>query len=71
MTAEFHATNVNALEALPRPQPAGQAYHGKPYKAIVIFYMEGGVDSFNVLMPHSECRGAADLRTQYEVPHGL
>lgn len=36
------------------------------YKAIVYIFMTGGVDSFNILMPHSECNGGIDLETQYQ-----
>ena len=36
------------------------------YKAIIYLFMAGGVDSYNILMPHSECNGDIDLETQYQ-----
>jgi uncharacterized protein (DUF1501 family)/uncharacterized protein (DUF1800 family) len=36
----------------------------RPYKALVIFYFDGGADTFNLLMPHSNC-DARNLTTQY------
>jgi cullin-associated NEDD8-dissociated protein 1 len=35
------------------------------YKAIFFFYLHGGMDSFNLIIPHSEC-GAFDLQQQYQ-----
>mmetsp|Transcript_34397 Transcript_34397/g.94802 ORF Transcript_34397/g.94802 Transcript_34397/m.94802 type:complete len:1606 (+) Transcript_34397:291-5108(+) len=73
-SSEFHATNINALDASARQQPAAQTYHRKPYKAIVVFYLEGGADSFNMLVPHSGCTpnsgGGGDLAAQYETERG-
>jgi hypothetical protein len=54
---EFHSTNVyestNAarLEA-PRPQPSQRTY-----KAVVFLNLDGGFDSYNMLVPHSNCIG--------------
>lgn len=38
----------------------------KPYKAIVFLMLQGGVDSFNMLVPHSECKGEEDMYEQYK-----
>ena len=56
-TPEFHSTNVFEnidvdRPVSPRPQPST-----KPYKAIVYLNLDGGLDSFNVLIPHSGCQG--------------
>jgi cullin-associated NEDD8-dissociated protein 1 len=40
------------------PQPRGQ------FKAIVVISMPGGLDSYNVLVPHSGC-GEVDLYAKY------
>ena len=36
----------------PRP-PRKRA--GKPYKALIVLFMAGGADTFNMLIPHSKC----------------
>ena len=41
------------------------AASGGPYKAIVVMYMAGGCDSFNLVVPHSNC-GAHDLYADYK-----
>jgi hypothetical protein len=54
---EFHSTNVfesigaGRVEA-PRPEPSTIKY-----KAIVYLNLEGGLDSYNFLVPHSNCEG--------------
>ena len=55
---EFHATN------LPQPtdEPRGVAAEisnqtdGRTYKAIVVVFLAGGLDSFNLIVPHSGCK---------------
>ena len=56
-TPEFHTTNVMYSTSSPRdelqpPQPASNRY-----KSVVFVFLEGGMDSFNMLMPHSGCTG--------------
>ena len=63
-TAEFQSTNnagVRAATAKPLPP---QLSLGRPYKAIVVVYLSGGADTYNMLMPHSRCSGA-DLAKEY------
>jgi uncharacterized protein (DUF1501 family) len=41
---------------------------GKQYKAVVVLLLDGGLDSFNLLVPHSQCRPHpthADLYSEY------
>jgi hypothetical protein len=56
-TPEFQSTNVFESTGTPRlgtpaPQPSNE-----PYKAIIYLNLDGGLDSFNVLVPHSDCDG--------------
>jgi len=68
---EFHATNLPALESTWRAVPPAGVYNRRPYKAIVVFYLEGGADSFNMLVPHSGCSAAGkDLNAEYENERG-
>ena len=41
----------------------------KPYKAIVYVFMNGGADTFNLLIPHSGC-GEKDLYAEYTMTRG-
>jgi uncharacterized protein (DUF1501 family) len=63
-TPEFHSTRVvTPLKMRPNmviPQPSGT-----PYKAVVFVNLEGGMDSYNVLVPHSGCSGSDYLYSQY------
>eukprot|EP00934_Nitzschia_sp_Nitz4_P009303 Nitzschia sp. Nitz4//scaffold91_size79674//72229//78877//NITZ4_005380-RA/size79674-augustus-gene-0.83-mRNA-1//1//CDS//3329560139//9293//frame0 len=50
---EFHATNLvkrngETRESEPSPSPSN-----KPYKALVYVLLDGGMDSYNMLAPHS------------------
>ena len=68
---EFHATNVHANPTgATRAAPAAAAGSGKPFKAILVLFLHGGADSFNMLVPHSGCTdaasgGAKDLYAEY------
>jgi cullin-associated NEDD8-dissociated protein 1 len=67
-TLEFHATNLN-IDGGERPPPAVQASLGRAYKAIVVVNLHGGADSFNFLVPHSNC-GEKDLYQEYQDVRG-
>jgi len=60
-SAEFQATNKNQPTAIPRSLPPKIASGGRPYKAIVLMHLNGGADSWNMIVPHSGCSG-----TQYD-----
>jgi len=65
-SAEFHATNLNTPSAVPRQIPAATPSLNRPYKAVIVLYLDGGVDSYNVLVPHSGCGSAVDsIDAQY------
>jgi uncharacterized protein (DUF1501 family) len=57
---EFHSTNIVKATETPRPEPNPIQPSSKPYKAVVYLLLEGGMDSFNMLAPHScSARNAA------------
>ena len=65
-SAEFHSTNLNTLTTVPRVMPSSTPALGRPYKAVIVLYLGGGGDSFNVLVPHSGCGSSSDaIDSQY------
>lgn len=77
-SAEFHATNMNALTSTVRRHGAATgetrdaATHSTSrFKAVVILVMDGGCDSFNLLMPYGGCSSKAknptgkDMHAEY------
>ena len=74
-TPEFHVSNlVNRKVGVRRPVPAKKVGRQK-FKAIVYLYISGGMDSFNLLVPHSNCKNGknkyqeyADIRTDIALP---
>lgn len=70
---EFHTSAANVLdtEAPRTPAEPEVEFQGREYKAVIVLYLQGGADSYNMLVPHSGCDvGAAtsgvDVRQQYE-----
>ena len=53
---EFHATNLHQARSVQRAQPAPQVAYGRKYKAVVVLFLQGGADSFNIVVPHSGCK---------------
>ncbi len=52
-TAEYHSTDIikntdQLRDKVAYPQPTG-----KPYRAVIYLYLEGGCDSFNLLVPYT------------------
>ena len=56
-TPEFHSTGVFKSINEARPEPPQPDPPSNPYKAIVYINLNGGLDSFNTLIPHSNCVG--------------
>lgn len=55
------------------PTPAPRVQTRRPYKAIVLLFLGGGCDSFNMLVPHSNCTGGgyaqyANVRQDVALP---
>jgi hypothetical protein len=64
-TPEFHSTNgweakFDSTPSDTAQNPASSSQEG--YKVVIHLELDGGCDSFNVLVPHSTCA----LRTQYD-----
>lgn len=65
---EFQTTNINKPVPRAIPPPPLPSYTSPvegDFKAIVFIDLEGGVDSMNMLIPHSECEGE-DLYEDYK-----
>ena len=65
MTPEFHAVNAPEPANEPRVPPPDAVSLGRPYKAIVVLFLGGGLDSWNLLVPHSGCV-PGNFSTNYE-----
>eukprot|EP00928_Gymnodinium_smaydae_P011944 TRINITY_DN1436_c0_g1_i1.p1 TRINITY_DN1436_c0_g1~~TRINITY_DN1436_c0_g1_i1.p1 ORF type:complete len:1935 (-),score=245.15 TRINITY_DN1436_c0_g1_i1:282-5306(-) len=51
MTPEFHVIGRSALEQLRPPEETVAMHNATSYKAMVLVFLKGGVDSFNLLVP--------------------
>jgi len=71
LSPEYHVSNAHKTQPTEEREAIPEIpSQGRPYKAIVIVIEEGGVDSFNLFVPHSQC-GAHDLNAEYaEVRQG-
>ena len=54
-TPEFHATSLSRQKKILRHSSNVNLKTCKPYKAVVYLLLVGGMDSFNLLVPHSGC----------------
>lgn len=52
LSPDFHATNFHNTKPVQRTPPPKQVSQGRKYKAVVVVFLEGGADSFNVVVPH-------------------
>ncbi|MBM64202.1 MAG: hypothetical protein CL484_14730, partial [Acidobacteria bacterium] len=74
--SEFHATNANAPAAAPRAPAASIETQGRAYKAIVVLFLSGGADTWNLVVPHSDCASESvngvdvNLRESYDAARG-
>lgn len=77
-SSEFHVTNLHmSITDQVRQETNVRTKRNLPYKAVVVLFMKGAVDSFNVLVPHSKCgetgnrnyfQEYADVRTDVALP---
>jgi len=63
-TAEFHSTNVVTRKNELREAFSFERPSDKPYKAVVTIMLNGGCDSWNMLVPYS-CTKGKDLFEEY------
>jgi uncharacterized protein (DUF1501 family)/uncharacterized protein (DUF1800 family) len=61
---DFQSNTYNSLSAIPRPPNTNPPSGGRKFKAIVVVFLTGGADSFNMLVPHSNC-ASKDLYAEY------
>lgn len=64
LVPEFHSTNANMPSEKTRAALPEIEGTGKPYKAVVVLFLEGGSDSFNFFVPYDGC-GSKNLYTEY------
>ena len=64
---EFHTTNLAERTGADRDPTPVQERTDEPYKAIVVLFLSGGLDSFNVLTPHTSCDLYRSYRKNREV----
>ena len=71
-TAEFHATNLLQRRTVPRVALPEIPSRGRAYKAIVYIFLDGGADTFNLLVPTGGCTGGegTDLWAQWAAQRG-
>jgi hypothetical protein len=55
LTPDFAVTNAAQPAAQPRVQASRPASGGRTFKALIMLYLEGGADSWNMLVPYSGC----------------
>lgn len=67
---EFHATNHHSPTTAARATTPSVAGRGRKMKAVVVLWMNGGADSFNLLVPHSQCKNGKDLYAEYAQRRG-
>ena len=56
-SAAFSTNNQPETTETAAPPPAPRVSLNRPYKALVVLYFGGGADTFNLLIPHSNCDG--------------
>ena len=62
---EFHGTGLVHDTSVLRPDASAPEASTNRYKAVVILNLAGGADSFNILVPHSECN-EKDMYEEYK-----
>ena len=77
LSSAFHTTSSAGWRTEQRPPAESMAFHGRsasvrPLRAVVILFLAGGVDSYNVLVPHSGCEAVnKDMYAEYAQVHVL
>ena len=64
-TAEFHTSSLFETNTSLRPDLERKPPSNRQYKALIYVKLDGGADSYNMLVPHSGCSGR-DLYQDYE-----
>ena len=62
---EFHISNrIHRMAGMERRDDE-MGNGTRPFKAVVFLMLAGGMDSFNLIVPHSECKGGKDMYQEY------
>jgi len=69
-TPDFAVTNLAQPSTTPRAAASRPASGGRPYKALVVLFLDGGADSWNMIVPHSGCT-PGNVSANYETYHTL
>lgn len=70
-TAAFSVTNDPASDpAISIPPPPPRPFTKKKYKALIVLFMAGGADTFNMLMPKGDCDNR-NVSGQYTATRGV
>ena len=56
ISSSFHSTNLDQSTGVVRRKSAPQVSRGRPFKALVVLFLHGGSDSFNMLVRASRFR---------------
>ena len=67
---EFHSTNLIELTGIRRPIPEPVEPSTKPFKAVVFVNLKGASDSYNFIVPHSQC-SSKDMYAEYAQERGI
>jgi hypothetical protein len=57
MTPEFHTTGIVTKNGETRGEIPAATKTCKRHKAVIHIMLKGGCDSYNMLVPHSQCNG--------------
>jgi uncharacterized protein (DUF1501 family) len=63
LTPEFQVTNIVRKSGASRPNPVAPLPSNRPYKALIYLVLDGGMDSFNMLVPHTCSQENGDGKT--------
>jgi uncharacterized protein (DUF1800 family)/uncharacterized protein (DUF1501 family) len=70
-TPEFSTDTFDAaVKTTPRPPALNIPFLNRGYKAVIVIYMYGGMDSYNLIVPHSGCP-SKDLYAEYASIRGV
>lgn len=63
-SSEFNSNGINLLAGQPRASNVETPSQGRRLKAIIVVFEAGGADSYNLVVPHSNC-ATKDLYAEY------
>ena len=70
LSSEFHTNTLNSWKTTVRNGGNDIDSLGRPFKAVIVLFLAGAADSFNMLVPHSECDPSHDLNAEYKQIRG-